>query len=324
MKKTDRITLIVLRDSSSPPVQFRIYRFIVFLIPLVLFMLSAALAFFYVQYKDQLAEAHRLESAIQNHERTMNRMLVEKDRKIAELQQGLLTLGDEAKAVEQKLDDLRKLESELKKITELQVSAASPDKKRVKTLTASTAGQQAVGGPYYPEDDWEAYIDLSMQQFDTLKAEMDLLGLELAETKHLVEEHQRMMRITPSIWPTNSTRVTSGYGFRSDPFTNVRSFHSGIDIAGNFGDDVYATADGKVISSSYNRAQGNQITIDHSNGIRTQYLHLSERLANVGQRVKKGDVIGKIGSTGRSTGPHLHYEVFRDGINADPSSYMPE
>ncbi len=152
---------------------------------------------------------------------------------------------------------------------------------------------------------------------------MSGLKVELEEAKELAIEYQHQMRITPSIWPTKSQRITSSFGYRRDPFSRRLSHHSGIDFGGKTGDPVYATADGKVVGSSYDSALGHHIIIDHSNGIRTVYAHLSKREVSVGDQVEKGDTIGKLGSSGRSTGPHLHYEVYKNGVAVNPKQYLP-
>lgn len=159
--------------------------------------------------------------------------------------------------------------------------------------------------------------------FKLLNDRMSGLKIELEEAKELAIEYQHLMRITPSIWPTKSQRITSSFGYRRDPFSRRISHHSGIDFGGKTGDPVYATADGKVVNSSYDSALGHHIIINHSNGIRTLYAHLSKRLVSTGDQVEKGDTIGRLGSTGRSTGPHLHYEVYKNGVAVNPKPYLP-
>lgn len=156
-----------------------------------------------------------------------------------------------------------------------------------------------------------------------IEERMSDLKIDLEEAKEIAIEYQHMLRTTPSIWPTNSTRITSNFGYRRDPFTRRLSYHSGIDLGGRTGDPVYVTADGKVINSSYNRTLGHHIMVDHGNGLRTVYAHLSKRLVKVGDTVDKGEEIGKLGSTGRSTGPHLHYEVYKNGVAVNPKNYLP-
>jgi murein DD-endopeptidase MepM/ murein hydrolase activator NlpD len=163
----------------------------------------------------------------------------------------------------------------------------------------------------------------TLADLQLLSERMDALKIELEEAKDLAIEYQHMLRITPSIWPTTSQRITSTFGYRRDPFTRRLSYHSGIDIGGKTGDPVYATAEGKVINSSYDRYLGHHIVIDHTNGLRTSYSHLSKRLVKVGDFVEKGSHIGNLGSTGRSTGPHLHYEVYKNGTAVNPKTYLP-
>jgi murein DD-endopeptidase MepM/ murein hydrolase activator NlpD len=124
--------------------------------------------------------------------------------------------------------------------------------------------------------------------------------------------------------PVYSTIMTSGFGVRSDPFRGRAAMHPGIDLAGPLGTPVYATADGVVDRSEWNNGgYGNLIEIDHGQGIQTRYGHLSQRIALPGQHVHRGDLIGLMGSTGRSTGSHLHYEVRIAGRAVNPIAFVP-
>ncbi len=126
----------------------------------------------------------------------------------------------------------------------------------------------------------------------------------------------------PSRHPTNGGYVSSNYGYRAHPVLGGRRHHSGIDIAAPTGTPVYATADGMVERAEYSGSYGNVIYLDHGSDLQTRYAHLSGLNVRDGQRVKKGDLIGFVGSTGRSTGPHLHYEVRVDGVAVNPNPYM--
>jgi murein DD-endopeptidase MepM/ murein hydrolase activator NlpD len=127
----------------------------------------------------------------------------------------------------------------------------------------------------------------------------------------------------PSDKPVRTAAFTSGYGYRSDPFQGRAAMHAGIDLAGAVGTPIYATADGIITDAGYNSGgYGNLIKIDHGRGIETRYGHLSKMAVYAGQRVKRGDMIGRMGSTGRSTGSHLHYEVRIDGRPVNPVPFM--
>jgi len=127
----------------------------------------------------------------------------------------------------------------------------------------------------------------------------------------------------PSDKPVKTAAFTSGYGVRSDPFGRGAAMHAGIDLAGPSGTPIYATADGYVTDAGYNSGgYGNLIKVDHGRGIETRYGHLSSMAVRAGQQIKRGQLIGRMGSTGRSTGSHLHYEVRIDGKPVNPIPFM--
>ena len=128
-------------------------------------------------------------------------------------------------------------------------------------------------------------------------------------------------RALPSIWPVRG-RITAGFGERMDPFSGEPAFHPGIDIADPVGTDVVATGDGLVIEAEPDAGYGRSVLIDHGDGITTRYAHLSRIFLMIGEEVKQGEVIGAIGTTGRSTGPHLHYEVRIHGAPVNPFKFL--
>jgi murein DD-endopeptidase MepM/ murein hydrolase activator NlpD len=146
-----------------------------------------------------------------------------------------------------------------------------------------------------------------------------LQGLEnrLRYVRHDVEQREALAAATPSIWPAHGW-LTGTFGGRSDPFTGETGFHQGLDISLEKGSPVYATADGTVESAAYNGDYGNLIVLKHGFGLTTRYGHLSGFAVKAGQSVKRGDVIGYVGATGRATGPHLHYEILTNGQLMNP------
>ncbi|WP_371128192.1 M23 family metallopeptidase [Sphingomonas sp. YR710] len=126
----------------------------------------------------------------------------------------------------------------------------------------------------------------------------------------------------PSIKPISAFTYTSAFGVRSDPFHGYAAMHAGIDLASPTGTPIYATADGIVDRAEWFGGYGNCVEIDHGKGIATRYGHMSRIAARAGDRVKRGDLIGYVGSTGRSTGSHLHYEVRIDGHAVNPIPFL--
>jgi murein DD-endopeptidase MepM/ murein hydrolase activator NlpD len=146
-----------------------------------------------------------------------------------------------------------------------------------------------------------------------------LAGLEsrLQTVRSDVDKRNQLAAATPSIWPTHGW-LSSSMGNRADPLTGEKDFHPGLDISADKGDPVYSTADGRVTHATSAGNYGNLVIVDHGYGLETRYGHLSTFKVTIDQRVKRGDLLGLVGSTGRTTGPHLHYEVRANGRILNP------
>jgi murein DD-endopeptidase MepM/ murein hydrolase activator NlpD len=142
-----------------------------------------------------------------------------------------------------------------------------------------------------------------------------------AELLIFLHEQKSILAATPSVWPVKGW-VTSEFGVRESPFRSGVEFHKGLDVSTRFGKEVVAPADGLVIVSAYDPQDGNFIKIDHGRTLATGFAHLSQRAVKQGMRVKKGDIIGYVGDTGRSTGSHLHYSVFVNNVPVNPRKYL--
>lgn len=152
---------------------------------------------------------------------------------------------------------------------------------------------------------------------------MDNLDASFDRLEQAWGDRLRMLASTPSLAPVSGF-FSDGYGWRRDPIDGSREFHKGVDIVAPIGTPVRAAADGLVTAAGRMAGYGSMIHLAHGYGMATRYGHLSRVAVAPGQRVKRGDVIGFVGSTGRSTGPHLHYEVFRAGNQVDPRKYLGE
>ncbi len=168
--------------------------------------------------------------------------------------------------------------------------------------------RSAVGGPFEPVETVRA-------------ADPNFKALFNSWTK--LDQLEQGTVAIPSTEPVRGTNFTSGFGVRSDPFRGRAAMHAGIDLAGPVGTPIYATADAVVGRSEWNSGgYGNLVELEHGHGIQTRYGHLSKSLVVAGQKVKRGDMIGMMGSTGRSTGSHLHYEVRIDGKAVNPVPFL--
>ncbi len=160
------------------------------------------------------------------------------------------------------------------------------------------------------------------QQFGALRQRAQLLFPQIWQQAYEAQAQTSQFAFVPRSWPVRGI-FTSGFGYRRSPFTRKVSYHDGIDIAAPSGTKILAPADGKVVFSEMRGGYGRMIELDHGFGIRTRYAHNRRLLVKKGDQVKAGDTIATVGSTGRSTGPHLHYEIRIDGISVDPMIYLP-
>ena len=154
-----------------------------------------------------------------------------------------------------------------------------------------------------------------------LEQETRLEELSQQELLLAMRDNRARLAMTPSIWPTEGF-VTSKFGPRRSPFTGKTSFHKGLDIGAPTGTPIYAPARGTVASAGSERAYGLCVDLDHGGGLTTRFAHMSKFVVKPGEKVERGQVIGYVGSTGRVTGPHLHYEVRINGVPTDPYAYI--
>ena len=194
-------------------------------------------------------------------------------------------------------------------------------KQALERLTAVIRSRAAGGAAVSPAAVAAAAAARPAESPDTsigvLKGLLGAIEGRLASVKSKVEGQQALARATPSIWPLAGW-LSSGFGNRKDPFDGGPDFHPGLDIAADKGTPVRATADGTVESAAYNGAYGNAVLVEHGFGISTRFGHLSGFAVRAGQQVHRGDVVGYVGSTGRATSAHLHYEILLNGQQINP------
>lgn len=162
------------------------------------------------------------------------------------------------------------------------------------------------------------------QKMDLLARQIYVQSKSFDEVVDLCKQHDEMLTCIPAIQPVankNLKQTASGYGMRIDPIYKTLKFHSGMDFSANLGTPVYVTGNGKVVQAGWDGLYGKCIVIDHGFGYTTRYAHLNKISVKVGQQVKRGETIGEVGSTGKSTGPHLHYEVHVKGQVVNPVNY---
>ena len=241
-----------------------------------------------------------------------------RDSKIRKIQ--VAKFAQQVKNFETQMARLERFEKKLRVITALENSPKSVEK------------NWGVGGPYglstnsfrtAMDRGAASMVDRLSNGLDHLDRQAKIQSISFQELDDFFKNQKSFLSSTPSIWPTRGW-VTSSFGFRKSPFTGLREKHEGWDIAARNGAPVRATADGVVVVEGRNYGYGNLVEIDHGYGIVTRYGHNSKHLVKVGDRVKRGQVVSLVGNTGRSTGPHLHYEILLNGVPVSPKNYILE
>ncbi|MBI4667137.1 MAG: M23 family metallopeptidase [Nitrospinae bacterium] len=227
--------------------------------------------------------------------------------------------------------------SQKMKMIETQLSRLEKFDRKLRIITAlekqtPSTSDFGLGGPTMDKDvDFssatgrlnQSVIDGLNNDLNQIKQQAETQEISFFELDEHFKEQSAMLSHTPSIWPVRGW-ITSTFGYRRSPFTNMRELHEGLDIATQNGSPVVAPASGIVVNAGIHRGYGNMVEIDHGYGVSTRYGHNSKLMVNVGRKVKRGDVVALVGSTGRSTGPHLHYEVLLNGVPVNPYRYILE
>ncbi|WP_462268483.1 peptidoglycan DD-metalloendopeptidase family protein [Desulfobacter sp.] len=222
----------------------------------------------------------------------------------------------EIQGLKEQITKLGRLEKQVRLIADIDKSGRS-------------SGIWGIGGVSKIDLDQELPIDahhnaLIREMHHQVKQIKSIADKEKLDFNDLIEKltkKKNLLASSPSIKPVSGI-ITSPFGYRKSPFTGRRTFHSGLDISNRRGTKIVSTAVGKVVFAGRKTGYGNVVIIDHGYGKATKYAHLSDILVHKNQQVKRGEVIATLGNTGRSTGPHLHYEVLVNGTPVNPSKYI--
>lgn len=232
------------------------------------------------------------------------------------LKSEIAVIREQLAHVQGTLDRVERFDQKLRAITLL----SDPQRNLAMGPTEQVAAQGSADNQFVRSPGQESPQAL-LGKLDKLSAEATRQEQSLQELQAYFSGQKSLLASVPSVWPTRGW-VTSDFGSRVDPYTSERVMHAGIDIAGPHGKEIIAPSDGTVVFAGLEGGYGNVIVIDHGYGIKTRYGHLASLRVKPGERVKRGDLIAAMGNTGRSTGPHLHYEVRVNGIAQNPRKFI--
>ncbi|MBI5428671.1 MAG: M23 family metallopeptidase [Nitrospinae bacterium] len=302
-------TIVVFPGSTGSPKKIRVSKFLVKTTLYTFFTLFIGIAgssiYFSRQFYHMLSE--NVELTDLRREAKIQKVQVEK-------------FSQQVKNFETEMSRLERFERKLRVITALENSPKSMEK------------NWGVGGPYgltshsfttALEKGTQSMVERLSADLDHLTNQAKIQFVSFQELDEFLKNQKSLLSATPSIWPTRGW-VTSGFGFRKSPFTGSREKHEGWDIAARAGAPIRSAADGVIVVAGRDSGYGNLLEVDHGYGLVTRYGHNSRLLVKVGDRIKRGQVVAQVGNTGRSTGPHLHYEVILNGVPVDPQNFILE
>lgn len=262
---------------------------------------------------------HKTEQILIMQRAAYTQTIQAKEKSVILLQQEIDRMKKESSDREDKLSDLLELEAKLKQFTEAYGNTVHPEG------PVHVPKEQITTESYSPSEEARHMVRLAVESnLDFRSITRLVTSMEETMSASLRQERLRQAKLAalPTGWPTLSHILTSGFGYRSDPFTGRTTFHAGIDIGGKSGDPVFAAADGVVVETGNDSSRGNFVVIQHDDQLQTTYYHLKRIEANKNDTVARGEKIGLLGSTGRSTAPHLHFQIMQGDEPVNPFNYL--
>jgi murein DD-endopeptidase MepM/ murein hydrolase activator NlpD len=316
----NRLTFLIIPEANDSVVRVKLSHGALCAMIFSILLLLGTASYVQIVYVHSLAATQWTETRIKDQTHQLQQDLSSKNNTIEQLHNEVFQLSRQADQVRSKMEEMKVFEHDLTKLS-------SFGEKPAKDMPAAAMVQVngGMGGPPHPVTVQQVQIlaNMTSAAFTTLQQELDELKQRFLHSQQALMVKRDSVVQIPSLWPTLSRTVTSPFGYRKDPFNDKLSFHRGIDIAGKFNDPVHASANGIAITVGYDKFHGHHIVLEHHNGFRTWYMHLSSALVHMGEPVKRGQQIGRLGSSGRSTGPHLHYEIIQNGKSTNPKPYLP-
>ncbi|CAH1210875.1 hypothetical protein PAECIP111893_03311 [Paenibacillus plantiphilus] len=310
-------SLLILRDADQNVKQFRVSKRSVVAAPAAAVLaVSGCIALLQLRSAYQLGSVEDVMAAqVNTYVHTIN----EKDESVVSLQHEVERLRKQTTEMKTKLTDLKQLEAKLQQFTETYGSTVRPSK------SVNARKKEVSTSSYSAADEARALAKLATDSdldFRAIANLVDTMEVTMADSLRKTKLRQAELAALPSGWPTQSHKLTSSFGYRKDPFTGRSTFHAGVDIGGQEGDPVFAAADGTVTETGSNASKGNYIVITHHNKLKTVYYHLKRADAKRNDTVVKGEKIGLLGTTGRSTAPHLHFQIMQNDEPVNPLKYL--
>jgi murein DD-endopeptidase MepM/ murein hydrolase activator NlpD len=296
-----KVTILLLSEGTKKVRQLKLSKFFIGLAFILIMSIAFGLSWLLRDYryaKDQLPHLEYLK----------------KENKQQRVQ--LVTLAQKIDQISEKLMELKEFDHKLR----LMVNLESGDE-NIQFFGIGGSDPTLLDPNYTVEKAHQKLVRLMHKSLENLEMETAVQINEKEELYRFLENQKSILACTPSIWPVRGW-ISSRFGYRVSPFTNEKEFHKGLDICTPMNAPIAAPADGVISSIGWDYGYGKILTIKHGYGVKSKYAHLAKTLVKKGQYVKRGQRIALVGKTGRTTGPHLHYEVHLNGVPLNPLRYI--
>lgn len=306
MKK--KLTLLIFDAAGTPVKQTSIPRFLLPMAFMIVMAASTALYLGisdYLRLKEEVKDVHRLRSSLQLQEE-----------RVVQHQSQIVSFSNKINALNTKLAELGDFEQKIRIIANLE-----PNNDGSSIFGVGGSDPEDLDPTAVMEQDYQELVRDMHVEIDEIDQASHNQQRSFSSIFSQLEGKRNLLAATPSIRPLKGW-VSSRFGYRESPFTGRREFHRGLDIATHAGSPIIAPADGLVTFAGSKGLMGNMVAIEHGFGMVTRYGHVQKLLKKKGERVKRGETIALVGNTGRSTGPHLHYEVRLNGVAVNPVNYF--
>ena len=296
-----KINIVILPEGAKRVRQFKIHRLLCLLLFPVLICAGVALAWVVKDYHSVKTDIPRI-------------ALLQKEN--SRHQEQIASLSEKILIIQKKLTDLNEFDKKLRTMVNLEPKRANPHFVGMGGSDPATSSSRAAA-----EKLNEKMVRSMHKSLEQIEGETSVQMLERTELLSYLNKQKTLLASTPSIWPTKGW-ISSDFGYRQSPFTGEKEFHKGLDICNRKGSSIIAPANGVVSSIETDAGYGRMLVINHGYGLVTRYAHLDKVLIKRGQAVERGQEIALVGNTGRTTGPHLHYEVHLNGVPVNPLHYI--
>lgn len=308
-------TILVMSNVNKPIMSVRLPRLTAYVSALISLVVLLALVFFSVYF-------YRSTESLKEEQSQLVTTIKDRDSEISSLQEKHDALQQDAFEIQVKMNELQQLEKKMRQFeTSINPNSLQQSNEPSGGLEVESFAQLDQLSKQKSSVKLTNGFNLQ-EKITEIKQQLPEVIGQYETTLSQMKQTKEDLTTFPTLWPTDATRVTSQFGEREDPFSSLSAIHTGIDIAGPWKSPIYAAADGVVIFSGVNGGYGNAIDIRHTSTYETRYAHMESLAVEKGDSVKKGDIIGYMGSTGRSTGVHVHFEILKQGKPVDPYPYI--